>query len=105
MRELVEVLAQSLVDHPEEVTVQETEKDNEILLQTKRLSWKLVSKLTVYACSLCYGRLFLYRIRVSKGLNFPDGLFSRIFDHNIYQRCAASPQDIVAQIFKKISPS
>ncbi len=45
------------------------------------------------------------RIKVSKGLNFPDGLFSRIFDHNIYQRCAASPQDIVAQIFKKISPS
>ena len=42
---------------------------------------------------------------MSKGLNFPDGLFSRIFDHNIYQRCAASPQDIVAQIFKKISPS
>ena len=50
MRELVEVLAQSLVDHPEEVTVQETEKDNEILLELK-----------VYACSLCYGRLFLYR--------------------------------------------
>ena len=35
MRELVEVLAQSLVDHPEEVTVQETEKDNEILLELK----------------------------------------------------------------------
>ena len=35
MRELVEVLAQSLVDHPEEVTVQETEKDNEILLDLK----------------------------------------------------------------------
>ena len=35
MRELVEVLAQSLVDHPEEVTVQETEKDNEILLVLK----------------------------------------------------------------------
>ena len=33
MRELVEVLAQSLVDHPEEV--QETEKDNEILLELK----------------------------------------------------------------------
>ena len=33
MRELVEVLAQSLVDHPEEVTVQETEKDNEILFE------------------------------------------------------------------------
>ena len=35
MRELVEVLAESLVDHPEEVTVQETEKDNEILLELK----------------------------------------------------------------------
>ena len=35
MRELVEVLAQSLVDHPEEVTFQETEKDNEILLELK----------------------------------------------------------------------
>ena len=35
MRELVEVLTQSLVDHPEEVTVQETEKDNEILLELK----------------------------------------------------------------------
>ncbi len=35
MRELVEVLAQSLGDHPEEVTVQETEKDNEILLELK----------------------------------------------------------------------
>lgn len=35
MRELVEVLAQSLVGHPEEVTVQETEKDNEILLELK----------------------------------------------------------------------
>ena len=35
MRELVEVLAQSLVDHPEQVTVQETEKDNEILLELK----------------------------------------------------------------------
>ena len=35
MRELVEVLAQSLVDHPEEVTVQETEKDNEILLELR----------------------------------------------------------------------
>ena len=35
MRELVEVLAQSLVEHPEEVTVQETEKDNEILIELK----------------------------------------------------------------------
>ena len=32
MKELVEVLAKSLVDHPEQVTVTETEQDNEILL-------------------------------------------------------------------------
>lgn len=31
MKELIEVLAQSLVDHPEEVTVTETENDNEIV--------------------------------------------------------------------------
>ena len=35
MRELVEVLAQSLVDYPEQVTVTETEQDNEILLVLK----------------------------------------------------------------------
>ena len=35
MKELVEVLAQSLVDHPEEVTVTETDKDNEIILELK----------------------------------------------------------------------
>ncbi|MDY5180267.1 KH domain-containing protein [Butyribacter sp.] len=35
MKELVEVLAQSLVNHPEEVVVTETEKDNEILLELK----------------------------------------------------------------------
>ncbi len=35
MKELVEVLAQSLVDHPEAVTVIETEKDNEIILELK----------------------------------------------------------------------
>ena len=35
MKELVEVLAQSLVDHPEAVTVTETEKDNEIILELK----------------------------------------------------------------------
>ena len=35
MKELVEVLAQSLVDHPDEVTVTETEKDNEIVLDLK----------------------------------------------------------------------
>ena len=35
MKELVEVLAQSLVDHPEEVVVTETEKENEILLELK----------------------------------------------------------------------
>ena len=35
MKELVEVLAKSLVDHPEQVTVTETEQDNEILLTLK----------------------------------------------------------------------
>ena len=35
MKELVEVLAKSLVDHPEQVTVTETEQDNEILLTVK----------------------------------------------------------------------
>ena len=35
MKELIEVIAQSLVDHPEEVTVIETEKDNEITLELK----------------------------------------------------------------------
>ena len=49
------------------------------------------------ALALLLAFFLLYRIRVSKGLNFPDGLFSRIFDHNIYQRCAASPQDIAEQ--------
>ena len=35
MKELVEVLAISLVDYPEQVTVTETEQDNEILLVLK----------------------------------------------------------------------
>ena len=35
MKELIEVLAQSLVDHPEEVTVTDTEKDNEIIFELK----------------------------------------------------------------------
>ena len=35
MKELAEVLAKSLVDHPEQVTVTETEQDNEILLTLK----------------------------------------------------------------------
>ncbi len=35
MKELIEVLAQSLVDHPEEVTVTQTEKDNEIVFELK----------------------------------------------------------------------
>ena len=35
MKELIEVLAQSLVDHPEEVTVTETEKDNKIIFELK----------------------------------------------------------------------
>lgn len=32
MKDLVEVIAKALVDHPEEVTVTETEKDNEIVI-------------------------------------------------------------------------
>ncbi len=35
MKELVEVLAKALVDHPEQVTVTEAEQDNEILLTLK----------------------------------------------------------------------
>ncbi len=35
MKELVEVLAQSLVDHPEAVIVTETERDGEIVLELK----------------------------------------------------------------------
>ena len=35
MKELVEVLAKSLVDYPEQVTVTETEQYNEILLVLK----------------------------------------------------------------------
>ncbi len=35
MKKLVEVLAQSLVDYPDEVTVTETEQDGEILLELK----------------------------------------------------------------------
>ena len=38
MKELVEVLAKSLVDYPEQVTVTETEQDNEILLVLKDAS-------------------------------------------------------------------
>lgn len=35
MKELIEVLAQSLVDNPDEVTVTETDSDNEIIFQLK----------------------------------------------------------------------
>ncbi|MCX4326684.1 MAG: KH domain-containing protein [Lachnospiraceae bacterium] len=35
MKELIEVLAKSLVDHPGEVTVTQTEKDNEIIFELK----------------------------------------------------------------------
>lgn len=35
MKELVEVLAQALVDHPEAVVVTETEKTDEIILELK----------------------------------------------------------------------
>ena len=35
MKELVEVMAKALVEHPEEVTVTETEKDGETVLELK----------------------------------------------------------------------
>ena len=35
MKELVEVIARSLVDHPEEVVVNQTEKDREIILELR----------------------------------------------------------------------
>ena len=35
MKDLVEVIAKALVDHPEEVVVTETETENEILLELK----------------------------------------------------------------------
>lgn len=35
MKNLVEILAKSLVDHPEQVVVTESEKDGEILLELK----------------------------------------------------------------------
>lgn len=35
MKELVEVIAKSLVDHPDEVVVTETEKENEVLIELK----------------------------------------------------------------------
>lgn len=35
MKELVEVIARALVEHPEEVTVTETEKDDEIVIELK----------------------------------------------------------------------
>ncbi len=35
MKELVEVMAKALVEHPEEVTVTETEKNGEIILELK----------------------------------------------------------------------
>ncbi|MBR2765096.1 MAG: KH domain-containing protein [Blautia sp.] len=35
MKELVEVIAKSLVDHPEEVVVTQTEKDDEIVIELK----------------------------------------------------------------------
>lgn len=35
MKELVEVIAKALVDHPEEVTVTETEKNDEIIIELK----------------------------------------------------------------------
>ena len=35
MKELVEVMAKALVEHPEEVTVTETEKNGETILELK----------------------------------------------------------------------
>ena len=35
MKELVEVMAKALVEHPEEVTVTETEKDGETVVELK----------------------------------------------------------------------
>lgn len=35
MKELVEVIAKSLVDHPDEVVVAETEKDNTLVISLK----------------------------------------------------------------------
>ena len=35
MRELVEVMAKALVEHPEEVSVTETEKNGEIIVEVK----------------------------------------------------------------------
>ena len=35
MKELVEVIAKALVDHPEEVTVTETEKDKSIVVELR----------------------------------------------------------------------
>lgn len=35
MKELVEVMAKALVEHPEEVIVTETEKDGEIIVELK----------------------------------------------------------------------
>ncbi|MCI9361301.1 MAG: KH domain-containing protein [Hungatella sp.] len=35
MKELVEVMAKALVEHPEEVSVTETEKDGELLVELK----------------------------------------------------------------------
>ena len=47
MKELVEVIAKALVDHPEEVTVTETEKDNATMIEQRMLPTdmiKLISK-------------------------------------------------------------
>ena len=55
MKELIEVIAQSLVDHPEEVTVTETENDNEIVFM-----------LTVAAADL--GKVIGKRGRVEKSI-------------------------------------
>ena len=39
MKDLVEVIAKSLVDHPEEVVVNQTEESNAILVELKQVDW------------------------------------------------------------------
>ena len=71
MKELVEVLAQALVDHPEEVEVAETETENEILLELKVASDDM-GKVEDACTWLCTGVFFfiaeIYRINDGKVL-------------------------------------
>ena len=47
MKDLVEVIAKSLVDHPEEVVVTQTEESNAILVELKVAPSETVLELTV----------------------------------------------------------